>query len=1044
MWKKSLSTLLLFLLSLFIPLERGHSAEIVANNCPNNQLYAEYFAPHNYWDAWGTPVARQCEPTINYAWEQGGPALLNGHSDRFGIRWQGRFQFTSGTYQFHLEADDGLRVWIDGESLFADWTGGPKEKIIAKTMSEGLHAVRVEYFEYDQGATAKVQWYHEQECGIGRSFAQHYANDEWQKYPPLTPCQTSIDGEGSFETSRYHFAVSADNPRAEYGFAVSLAQCANWRSIPATRLLEYDSFCWVIQSADVLPPHATPYTLTLGEQIQDLTQQNAPQRQTDDQPNLRLVQWEGPIRPQWLDTMQQRGITPIQYIHPFTYVVWSSSVALKKLETHPLVRATADFTPSARLLPSVQQMNSTPTIWRVLVYRYTDLTTLGKQLGATTSLSPLDHRWAVVNMALSAEQAAQLSQLPFVYSLQPQPTNGGARSELSAAINIGWYDPITYQPQTGYQTWLTQAGTRGQGVAVANVDLGFDETHPDLIANMLPCTGSTCGGTATNAHGLHTAGIIAGSGASGIVDSAGFLRGLGVAPSANLIEQLFTPTYLEANGLLTLMEQSYTNGATLSSNSWGPSGTPKGYDLDTMQVDIGVRDAVASQAGLQPLPYFVSIMNGYGGTSKQGTPDEAKNAVTIGSTRLMSSSVALLPSRIDDLSHTSAHGPALDGRIIPFVVAPGCYVDSVHNNGGHGFMCGTSMATPQVSGVAALYVQKYREQFGFDPSPAMIKAMLAVFARDLYGHTDANGGIMTHAFNSKQGWGRINAAEVISPTDTLYQLDQSVVLSYTGQLWQQTFQSADPTRPVRIMLTWTDAPGHGLGGTTPAWNNDLDLLVETETGELYYGNAFGTDGWSATNGSADPRNNSEGVFLPAINTPFTITIRASNLTSDAIPQNGLNLDQDFALVATNTQPFIPTFTIGLEKVVYPTTVFVGQTVTYTVTRSLELAPSGIGNELLSDPLPAQLRVITETVTLNGQALPTLYKAETHRIEYRPTSVEPITITFMAQLNSPSSITPLTNTLYWSAELDGRPITQSASATLEQHLATTLYLPLLSR
>ena len=193
MWKKSLSMLLLFLLSLFIPLEQGHSAEIVANNCPNNQFYAEYFAPYNYWDAWGTPVATQCEPAINYAWQQGGPTILNGHSDRFGIRWQGQFQFTSGTYQFHLEADDGLRVWIDGESLFADWTGGPKEQIIAKTMSSGLHTIRVEYFEYDQGATAKVQWYHEQECGIGRFFAQYYANYDWEKYPPLTRCEESIN-----------------------------------------------------------------------------------------------------------------------------------------------------------------------------------------------------------------------------------------------------------------------------------------------------------------------------------------------------------------------------------------------------------------------------------------------------------------------------------------------------------------------------------------------------------------------------------------------------------------------------------------------------------------------------------------------------------------------------------------------------------------------------------------------------------------------------------------------------------------------------------
>ncbi len=62
------------------------------------------------------------------------------------------------------------------------------------------------------------------------------------------------------------------------------------------------------------------------------------------------------------------------------------------------------------------------------------------------------------------------------------------------------------------------------------------------------------------------------------------------------------------------------------------------------------------------------------------------------------------------------------------------------------------------------------------------------------------------------------------------------------------------------MLVWTDAPGHGLGGSTPAWNNDLDLVVEAG-GSTYRGNVFGADGWSATGGAADIKNNAEAVFL---------------------------------------------------------------------------------------------------------------------------------------------------------------------------------------
>ena len=79
------------------------------------------------------------------------------------------------------------------------------------------------------------------------------------------------------------------------------------------------------------------------------------------------------------------------------------------------------------------------------------------------------------------------------------------------------------------------------------------------------------------------------------------------------------------------MAESFANGAVLSNNSWGPSGSPRGYDIDTKQTDIGARDVDPSAAGNQALTYVLSIMNGYGGTSSQGTPDEGKNLLTVGS-----------------------------------------------------------------------------------------------------------------------------------------------------------------------------------------------------------------------------------------------------------------------------------------------------------------------------------------------------------------------------------------------------------------------------
>ncbi|MCJ7694452.1 MAG: S8 family serine peptidase, partial [Anaerolineaceae bacterium] len=518
-----------------------------------------------------------------------------------------------------------------------------------------------------------------------------------------------------------------------------------------------------------------------------------------------------------------------------------------------------------------------------------------KRLGGTLiDQAPIDATLEIALFNLPGNLFNQVSQLAGVYSIQPLATNGGLRGEMSSQINSGNYGASNLA-YTGYQDWLGSLSLNGESVTIANVDSGVDDNHPDLINNMLPCTGSSCAGSSQSNHGTHTAGIMAADGASGTLDSNGFLRGLGVAPSANLIEQLYSPTYTLADGMLTLMFQSWSNGAIVSGNSWGPSATPLGYDANTRQVDVGVRDVNPDLPGDQSLNYILSIMNGGGGTSTQGTPDEAKNIFTIGSTEMQFSSGTQQTS-INDISYNSAHGPALDGRIIPHMVAPGCYVDSTNINS-YQTMCGTSMSSPQVSGAVALFIEYYRNLFSIDPSPAIVKAAFLPVAHDLAGFHDADNGILGHPFDAKQGWGRLDLSAVLDPQGDVYYFDAPQVFDNTGETWQITLNIPDLSSDLRIMLAWTDAPGHGLGGTTPAWNNDLDLIVSAG-GNTYLGNNFdATTGWSQAGGTADSMNNTEGVFLPAsFGDQITITVSAANITSDGLPNSGDSTDQDFAIV----------------------------------------------------------------------------------------------------------------------------------------------------
>ena len=91
----------------------------------------------------------------------------------------------------------------------------------------------------------------------------------------------------------------------------------------------------------------------------------------------------------------------------------------------------------------------------------------------------------------------------------------------------------------------------------------------------------------------------------------------------------------------------------------------------------------------------------------------------------------------------------------------------------------------------------------------------------------------------------------------------------------------DNSKPFRVTLAWTDAPGPTSGN---AFVNNLDLEV-TVGGNTYKGNVF-SGAFSATGGIADTRNNVESVFIPAgVTGSFVIKVKATNIAGDGVPGN---------------------------------------------------------------------------------------------------------------------------------------------------------------
>ena len=124
---------------------------------PSNAYCVEYF---NGTSLGGNAVAvGQDSAPLSHDWGSQPPAAGVGASN-FSARWRGNFAFAGGEYDFRVNADDGVRVKIDGNDWFLnEWRdqGNPTfDRRI--TVPAGTHLVTVEYFNNAATGAVGVRW----------------------------------------------------------------------------------------------------------------------------------------------------------------------------------------------------------------------------------------------------------------------------------------------------------------------------------------------------------------------------------------------------------------------------------------------------------------------------------------------------------------------------------------------------------------------------------------------------------------------------------------------------------------------------------------------------------------------------------------------------------------------------------------------------------------------------------------------------------------------------------------------------------------------
>jgi len=77
----------------------------------------------------------------------------------FTARFEGMFWFDAGDYDFVSIRDDGMKIWVDDDSLFAKWgESAVKAEMSQKTMTAGWHRIRIDYVNYGGPGTLDFKW----------------------------------------------------------------------------------------------------------------------------------------------------------------------------------------------------------------------------------------------------------------------------------------------------------------------------------------------------------------------------------------------------------------------------------------------------------------------------------------------------------------------------------------------------------------------------------------------------------------------------------------------------------------------------------------------------------------------------------------------------------------------------------------------------------------------------------------------------------------------------------------------------------------------
>ena len=345
----------------------------------------------------------------------------------------------------------------------------------------------------------------------------------------------------------------------------------------------------------------------------------------------------------------------------------------------------------------------------------------------------------------------------------------GEPATLPAGESIGddewFYNAYQWSMKAIDAPGAWDAGYTGAGVRVAILDSGIDPTHPDLAPNLntalstsfVPYEPYIDDG---DGHGTHVAGIVAAA------DNA--YGSIGVAPNAEIV----AVKVLDSTGsgyfswIISGMLYANAVGADVISMSIGAYLPRSGFWTED-GTKVGANEVAALVTLLTRVINYVwsngsFVVGSAGNDSINFTGDAGLLHVPSDCGRILSISATgplgwgFDPTvDLDTPAFYTNYGSAIDyaapGGNVDFDIYPGdgWWIDMVFSTfpGGWAWMAGTSMATPHVSGVAALIIEANEHRL----TPSQVESILRQSADDLG----------KPGRDEWYGRGRVNAAQAV-------------------------------------------------------------------------------------------------------------------------------------------------------------------------------------------------------------------------------------------------------------------------------------------